>query len=141
MKRFALFLACALVAASSWAADLTVSGAWIRQLPAGAPAGGYFTLHNHGSRATELVGASSPDYAMVMLHKTVENGGTSTMVGVDSIELPAGGAISFSPGGYHLMLMHAKRRFELGSRVPVTLRFDDGRTLDADFEVRGPTGN
>jgi periplasmic copper chaperone A len=139
MTRLAVLLACALFATCTWAAGVTVSGAWVRHLPASVPAGGYFTLHNQSKVAIALVGASSPDYAMVMLHKTVEEGGTSKMVPVDKIEVPAGGALTFHPGGYHLMLMHAKHEVKVGSRIPVTLIFSGGEKITAQFEVRGPS--
>jgi len=139
MARLTVLLASALFAASAWAAGITVSGAWIRHLPAGVPAGGFFTLHNQSKDAITLVGASSPDYAMVMMHKTVEEGGTSKMMPVDKIDLPAGGTVAFHPGGYHLMFMHAEHGVKVGSRIPVTLMFSGGGKVTAQFEVRGPT--
>ena len=139
MARVALLIASALFAVSAWAADITVSGAWIRHLPAGVPAGGYFTVHNQGRETAALVGASSPDYGMVMIHRTVEKGGMSMMRPVDRIEVPAGGKVSFRPGGYHLMFMQAQHDIEVGSRVPVTLEFSGGQKVSAQFEVRGPT--
>lgn len=139
MKRLAVLIASVLFAATAWAGDVTVSGAWIRHLPAGVPAGGFFTAQNHGKQATALVGASSPDYMMVMMHKTVEQGGVSKMMAVDKVELPAGGEVSFHPGGYHLMFMHARHEIRVGSKVPVTLEFSGGEKVTAQFEVRGPT--
>ncbi|HVB47028.1 MAG TPA: copper chaperone PCu(A)C [Burkholderiales bacterium] len=139
MARLALLLASALFAASAWAAGISVSGAWIRHLPAGVPAGGFFTVHNQGRQAAALVGASSPDYGMVMIHQTVEKGGMSMMKPVDRIEVPAGGKVTFRPGGYHLMFMQAKHDIKVGSKVPVTLEFSGGRKVSAQFEVRGPT--
>jgi periplasmic copper chaperone A len=138
MTRLAVLFASALFATSVWAAGITVSGAWVRHLPAGVPAGGYFTLHNQSKEAIALVGASSPDYAMVMLHKTVEQSGMSKMVPVHKIEVPAGGMLRFHPGGYHLMFMHAKHEVKVGSRIPVTLLFSGGEQVTARFEVHGP---
>ena len=137
MARLTLLLASALLAASAWAVDLGVSGAWIRQLPAGVPAGAYFTLANHGQSPAALVAASSPDYGTVMIHRTVEHGGTASMVMLDRVEVPARGKIEFRPGGYHLMLMRAKRDIKLGAKVPITLEFADGQKLTVQFEVRG----
>lgn len=139
MARLALLIASALFAASAWAADITVSGAWIRHLPAGVPAGGFFTVHNQGRQAAALTGASSPAYGMVTIHQTVEKGGMSMMMPVERIEVPAGGKVSFRPGGYHLMFMQAKHDIKVGSKVPVTLEFSDGQKVSAQFEVRGPT--
>lgn len=138
MKRLAFVLVFALLAANAWAGGLGVTGAWIRHLPAGLPAGGFFELHNATGRAEALVGASSPDYAMVMMHRTVEQGGLSKMLPVARIELPAGSKVVFQPGGYHLMLMHAKHPIEVGSKVSVTLKFAGGSELTVPFAVRGP---
>lgn len=132
-----LVLSLLVLCTAAAAADLSVSGAWIRKLPADVPAGGYFVLKNTGG-ATALVGASAPDYGMVMIHETVEKGGTSRMVHVERIEVPAGGGVEFRPGGYHLMLMRAKRDIAVGTKVLVTLEFSDGRSLTVPFEVRGP---
>jgi len=139
MARLTVLITSVLIASSAWAGGITVSGAWIRHLPAGVPAGGFFTVHNQGNEAVALVGASSPDYRMVMMHKSVEEGGVSRMMRVDKIEVPAGGSVSFRPGSYHLMLMHAEHDIKVGSRVPVTLELSDGQKVTAQFEVRGPT--
>ncbi len=139
MARLTVLIASGLFAASAWAAGITVSGAWIRHLPAGVPAGGFFTLHNQGKEAVALVGGSSPEYGMVMIHRSIEEGGASKMMHVDKIDVPAGGKVIFSPGGYHLMLMDAKHDIKVGSRIPVTLVLSDGRKVTVQFEVRGPT--
>lgn len=139
MARVPVLIASVLFAASAWAAGIGVSGAWIRQLPAGAPSGGFFTLQNQGKNTLTLVGASSPGYDMVMIHKSMEEGGMSKMMSVDKIDVPAGGDVVFRPGSYHLMLMNARRDIKIGSSIPVTLKFSDGREVTTQFEVRGPT--
>lgn len=120
------------------AADLEVSNAWIRLLPAGAPSGGYFDLRNNGEKGVALVGASSNDYRAVMLHRTKEEGGTSRMLHVESVEVPVNGSVSFAPGGYHLMLTGPTRAHKAGDRIPVTLEFSDKHKITVQFEVRTP---
>ena len=139
MVRLTILIVSALFTVSAWAAGISVSGAWIRQLPAGVPAGGFFTLQNQGKEAVALVAASSPEYGMVMLHKSVEEGDISRMMPVDKIEVPAGGKVLFRSGSYHLMLMNAKHNIKVGSRIPVVLEFSGGQKVTAQFEVRGPT--
>ena len=139
MARLTVLVAFALFAVSAWAAGIGVSEAWIRHLPGGAPAGGYLTLENQSEKAVALVGASSPEYGMVMIHKTVEEGGTAKMVPVNKVDIAAGGKVVFRPGGYHLMLMHVKRNIEVGSSIPITLEFSGGQKVTAQFRVRGPT--
>ena len=120
------------------AADFEVTNAWIRLLPAGVPAGGYFSLRNNSAERVALVAVTSSGYRSVMMHQTKEEGGTSRMLGVESIEIPAKSAVAFAPGGYHLMLIGATRALAPGDRVPVTLEFSDKHKITAQFEVRAP---
>jgi len=122
------------------AAELTVSEAWIRALPPSVPSGGYFTLHNAGSKPVILTGAESPACGMLMLHKSENHGGMGMMMDMDSVDVPAGGTVRFAPGGLHLMCMQAGPAIKPGSVVPVTLTFQDGRKIATKFQVRGATG-
>jgi len=140
VTRLVILVAAALLAASAAASELGIASPWIRLLPGGAPAGGYFTLRNGAQRPVELVGVSSTAYGSVMMHRTTEAGGMARMQPVDRIEVPAGGEVAFAPGGYHLMLMQPARNIAVGDRIPVTLEFADGRRLTREFDVRGPTG-
>lgn len=110
---------------------------WIREAPPGAEVmAGYVVVHNPDAIPHVLVGASSPGFAKAMLHQTRETNGVATMVHLKRIEIPAGKAIAFAPGGYHIMLMKPKHHYQAGDKVPVTLRFADGETLTASFVVR-----
>lgn len=140
MYRFALLALMAFVAAGTQAAGLEVSNGWIRLLPAGVPAGGYFELRNNAGTPAELIGVSSPAFGRAMLHRTVEDKGRSTMMHVDKVKVPAGGNVVFRPGGYHVMLMKPMRELHIGDKAPVTLEFASGEKLTAQFEVRGPSG-
>lgn len=133
-------LAAIILASTARAADLTVSDAWIRALPASGPSGGYFTLHNGNSKALTLTGASSPGCGMLMLHQTENMGGTSNMQDVSSVNVPAGSTIKFSPGGYHLMCMDSNEAIQPGKSVPVTLNFADGTKILSAFAVRTAAG-
>ena len=140
MKRLCVAFCFSLFSAAAFAADLTISNGWIRLLPAGVPAAGYFELHNSGRTAAELVGARSPAFGHTMLHRTAEDKGRSTMTHVHEVKVPAGGKVVFSPGGYHVMLTKPMRELRIGDKVPVTLEFGDGEKTTAQFEVRGPSG-
>ena len=136
-------LACSLAAfaPSSEAAGAAVStqNAWVRWLPNDLPAAGYVTLKNDGDQSVDLVDVSSDDYGMVMLHQTVSNGSTQKMVMVHKATVPAHGTLAIAPGGYHLMLEHAKHKIAPGDTVHVKLQFSDGTTLDAPFAVKPPS--
>ena len=104
------------------------------------PAAGYFTLSNSGAAAQSLVGASSPGCGMLMLHRSVNQGGQERMVMVQSVPVPAHGKVSFAPGDDHLMCMSPTAALRPGQSVPVTLRFAGGGSLTAGFPVRNATG-
>lgn len=118
------------------APTVSVDHAWIRLLPGTLPAGGYATLHNSGDTPVVLTAANSDDYQQVMLHQSTTHDGMSHMSRVDKLTVPAHGSIELTPGGYHLMLMHATHTIEVGDMVPVTLHFADGKILTVDFKAR-----
>lgn len=135
----ALWLAAAVVMPAQ-AADPTVTNAWFRALPNNLPAAGYFTLKNAGPKTVSLTGADSAACGMLMLHKTEQMGGMNHMSMVDSVDVPAGGTLSFAPGGYHLMCMDPTAALKPGATVPVTLKFSDGTMVKTEFPVKSATG-
>jgi periplasmic copper chaperone A len=123
--------------AQAVANDVSIANGWLRFLVSDRPAAGYFNLDNNTNAAIKLVGASSPDCGQLMLHQSRNVNGVETMASVQSVEVPAHGSVSFTPGGYHLMCTSPTAKLVPGSSVPITLRFANGRTITADFAVRG----
>jgi copper(I)-binding protein len=140
-------VATLLVTGAVHAADaptVTASGGWLRVLPGGLPAGGYVSFENLSDRAISVVGASSPDYAHAMIHRSSTDGGMGRMEMVDSVPLPAKAKLAFSPGGYHVMLTDARHPVTPGDKVVVTFALSNGETLPVPFLARpanatGPT--
>lgn len=130
------------LATSAAAADngLSLGNPWFRFIVPSVPAAGYFTLANAGHEKRVLTGASSPACGTLMMHKSTSANGEDQMIMVESVDVPAGGAVSFSPGGYHLMCMEPSKDMKIGAHVPVTLTFADGTKLKQDFPVRGISG-
>lgn len=143
LKSLTAALACTIAAlapaAQAAGAALSAQNAWVRWLPNDLPAAGYVTLRNDGEQSVDLVDISSNDYAMVMLHQTVSNGSTQQMVMVHQATVPAHGTLAIAPGGYHLMLEHAKHKVAPGDTVHMKLKFSDGTTLDTAFAVKPPS--
>ncbi len=109
--------------ASASSGDLTLSGGRV-PLPASPDVGvAYFTLTNSGSSDDHLVAASSPAARSVVPMKDVTSHGSSTMVAVPSLPVPAHDATSLEPGGLHLMLQDLTRHLKVGDRVILLLRF------------------
>jgi copper(I)-binding protein len=140
VRRFEIAIAGLLLAVPAAAAEVQISDAWIRALPAPSPSGGYFTLKNVGKSDISLTGAKSGACGMLMLHRSKEMGGMSSMEDVESVPVPAGGEIRFAPGGFHLMCMDATPAIKPGGSVPVTLLFSDRTEATASFAVKNAQG-
>ncbi|NIP74223.1 MAG: copper chaperone PCu(A)C [Gammaproteobacteria bacterium] len=114
---------------------------WIREAPPGAPSlAGYMVVKNPSAEGRSLVGATSPAFGKVTLHRTEMEEGMARMVHQERVEVPAGGAVRFEPEGYHLMLMKPVEALKAGDRVEITLRFEDGESVPVTFEVRKDVG-
>jgi hypothetical protein len=140
LRAIEAMVALALAVSPACAADVSVDNAWFRAMPAHLPAGGYFTLHNTGHTTAVLVGASSPACGMLMLHKSSNENGMASMSDMANVPVQAGATVAFAPGGFHLMCDSPSPAMKHGARVPVTLRFQDGRTVTAPFVVKDARG-
>jgi periplasmic copper chaperone A len=118
----------------------TISNPWLRVLPGDLPAAGYFTLTNDGQKPLVLNGASSPACGMLMLHKSSDTGGMSSMEDVTTVTVAPGQQIAFKPGSYHLMCMSPKAGLRKGGTAKVTLTFADAPALSADFVITDARG-
>ena len=139
-SKIALLILLSTAAAVAATPEVTIEKGWIRALPGAVPSGGYFVLHNGGKTPVTLIGAESPACGMLMLHVSENKGGMSAMRHVDSVDVPPGGALEFKQGSYHLMCMQATPAIKPGSTVPVTLVFQDGVRVTANFAVRDAMG-
>ncbi len=118
----------------------TISNPWLRVLPGGLPAAGYFTLTNDGQKPVTLTGASSPACSMLMLHKSSDTGGMSSMEDVTSITIAPGDKVEFKTGSYHLMCMDPKPGLKKGGTAKITLNFAGAPPLAADFVITDARG-
>jgi len=117
------------------AAELRVEDAWVR-LPAvaGRPAGGYFVLRG-GSAPERLAGIESPQASRAELHQGGMMDGMMTMRPMNGVDLPAGGKVSFGPGGDHIMLFDVDPALQPGSTMTLRFRFQSGATREAAARV------
>jgi copper(I)-binding protein len=110
--------------------EVTVDHGWVR-LPvvAGRPAAAYFTLHG-GKDGAILFAGSSPDAKSAQMHESMEMNGVSSMAPLTQVAAPAGGKITFAPGGKHVMLFGLKPGVAPGAKVRLHFAFADGKTID-----------
>ena len=100
----------------------------------------YFTIENSGDQADRLVSASSDVAGMVQVHETTMVDGTAQMNEVDGVDVPAGGSVTFEPGGYHVMMMDIPEPLEVGTTIDVVLSFETAGDITVAAEIREFTG-
>ena len=118
---------------------ISVSNPRIRLLPGNLPLAGYVDLTNTGKRPLTLTAASSPVFAVVEFHKTVEERGAVRMVAIKHFEIRPQETARFTPGSHHLMLLERSRPLKIGDEVPITFTFSSGDKLEVTFTVRSAT--
>lgn len=118
---------------------IAISGAFARATPPGAPVGGgYLTITNNGATADRLLSASSPAAGAVSLHEMKMQGDVMKMRDLaDGIDIPAGGTVTLTPSGLHMMFEHLHGGFVQGKTVPVTLTFQKAGAITVKLDVLG----
>ena len=138
--RYGWFVAALLFSIASYAADIEVSGGWIRATAPGQDQGGA-DLSIISKRAATLVGASSPVCKFVQLHTMTSEGGMMKMREIKAIELPAGKRVNLRESGYHLMLIGLKAPLKEGETVPLTLSIKVGKQGLVKVETTAEVGS
>ena len=97
-------------------------------LPAvkGNPGAVYFTVHNDSAKAATIGGAEVAGAASAMIHQSTTANGMSEMHAMGEVAVPAGGSLSFAPGGLHVMAMDLDDKLAKGGTTDVTLDFAGG---------------
>lgn len=137
MKKI-LPIAAALVfaATSACAADLEISGAFLRASPKVANAGaGFLTIRNTGGQDDRLVAAEADISKTVELHTHVKDGEVMRMRKVESIAVPAGAVAELKPGGDHVMFINLHKPLAQGDKVPVVLVFEKAGRKTVEMPV------
>lgn len=125
-----------------FAADLTgktieVNDPFVRAVPPGASNSVLFmTLKNSGKTDLIISEISSPLSRVAEVHMSMHKGGMMQMHHVPELTIKAGESVSFSPDGYHIMLIGLKNPLKEGTVVPLTLKFKNGDTFKIDAPVR-----
>ena len=115
---------------------ISVERPWSRELPPVAPNGAaYLRVRNGGVKAVRIVSARSPIAGRVEIHAHEMDAGVMKMRHLHSVEVPARGAVSFEPGGLHLMLVGLKEPLVAGTGFPLTLVFQEAGEIEVTVEV------
>ena len=118
--------------------QLTVAQPWSMALPPNAPTvAAYFGITNNGAEGDRLEAVDSPIAGAAQLHQHINQNGLMKMQHVETVDIPAGGTVTFAPMAYHVMLLDLKERTRLveGQSFPLTLHFQKAGDLTVDVVV------
>lgn len=127
------------------AGELEIAHPWSQELPPNAPTvAAYFVIQNHGKAADKLLSVDSPIAGIAQLHEHVMQNDLMKMQQVPTVEIPAGGGVTFAPMAYHVMLLELKDRSLLsdGKRFPLTMHFEKSGdvTVEVTVQKKAPDG-
>jgi periplasmic copper chaperone A len=119
------------------AADgVTVHEAWARASPGAATTGAAYVTLMGADQPDGLLGASTPVAASAAVHETTTDNGIMKMRPVAVVPVPPHQAVTFSPGGYHIMLTGLKHKLVAGESFPLTLTFTRTAPVTVDVKVQ-----
>lgn len=135
MPRYFLLVLLLIPALAS--AELKVSDAWIKHLPASVPVrAGYLTLYNPSSRPVVIESVHSEAFASIEIHATLEQDGLMQMQHLPRLTVDANSSVQLAPGGLHLMMMGPVAAFAPGDLIAITIKFVDGAGQSLDMIVK-----
>jgi len=115
---------------------IKVNQAWMRPTAQGANGAVYFVIHNDSSTADELVGVSTDVAQAAEMHESKMTGDVMEMNQLESVSLSAEEAVTFAPGGLHIMLINVKKELKIGDEIDVTLHFSNAEVMKITVPVR-----
>ena len=100
------------------------------------PAAAYFMVVG-GPSADRLMDVSSPVVIRTEMHESMTSGGMMSMKPIEGgIEIPAGGAVEFKPGGKHVMMFNVNPGIVPPRTLPMIFTFASGERITVDAQVK-----
>ena len=143
MQKLCIFAAAASLALAGGAhaasyklGSLEVADPWSRPAMAGGNGAGFMVVTNRGKAADALKSVEAPFARKTEIHRSSTAGGVMRMERQDAgVAIAAGKAMTFAPGGYHLMFLGMTKATKAGDKLPATLVFQSGAKLKVEFVV------
>ncbi len=97
---------------------------------------GFMTIMNHGKAADRLLAVETAASNRADLHGTVAVGNVMQMrAQAGGVSVPAGGTVTFAPGGLHVMFIGLKAPVPPGAIIKARLRFEKAGAVDIQFKA------
>ena len=138
MRAILGIVSLAALAACQQPAELKADRAWVR-LPAvaGNPGAAYFTLTG-GDKSDVLLAVTSPAALRAEMHESMKHeSGMMAMAPIKDLTVAPRAALTFAPGGKHVMLFQLGPQVTAGKRIPLALSFASGKRLEVQAMVVG----
>jgi copper(I)-binding protein len=132
----ALAAAGMLFAPAVRADGVMVRDAWARASAGSASTGAAYLTVTGGDTPEQLVGVSSPVAATAEVHESLTESGVMKMRPAPSMVIPAGKTVTFTPGGYHIMLMGLKQPLVAGQSFPLTVSFAHAAPVTVEVKIQ-----
>jgi periplasmic copper chaperone A len=100
------------------------------------PAAAYFMVVG-GPKTDRLLDVSSPVVIKTEMHESMSSGGMMSMKPIEGgIEIPAGGAVEFKPGGKHVMMYNVNPGIVPPRTLQMIFTFASGERITVDAKVK-----
>lgn len=128
--------------ATTQAAQVSMSDAWVKAAAEGDMTAAFGVLSNDGDAEVTLVSVSSEASLMMQLHETVDDGsGTMTMQEKEGgFALAPGASLALEPGGNHVMFMGLAHDVVAGDELSLVFTFADGSSFEVTAPVKDYSG-
>ena len=120
---------------------LDVKDAWARPAAAGDNGAIYFLIENGTTQDDALLSVQADVAGAVELHLSQSEGDHMSMHHQEQVEIRAGAAAVFSPGGLHVMLVGLTRELKTGETFEATLTFANAGEKTVIVTVRDDIGD
>ncbi len=121
----------------AWSAGVSVQNAWAQATPPKATVGrAYMTIINNSAEVDHLVAASAEVAwtAEITGIRILDN--APNMRQLMNFDIPPGGRVDFTPGGYHVLLRSLKKPLAPGDTFKGALTFEKAGVVAVEYTVR-----
>ena len=125
-----------LCGSTAFAESIKVDGGYIFQPLKGTNAtAGYGVIKNLTDKEVTLKVVSAEGFKAVELHETSSVDGRMQMQKVDQFKIEKNGSFELKPGGFHVMLFDATRKFKENDTVSMSFKLDE-KDVSIPFKIK-----
>ncbi len=141
MKRYVVLILLTALSMSACTPKegIEVRDAWMNPVSRGNNGAVYLVIHNYNETDDTVIGASSALADVVELHRSTMVNDVVQMQLLESVPLPAGETVEFTPGNLHITLNNLKQALQIGETFNVTLHFQNSADVTVSVEVHTGT--